>query len=87
MLQLPFRQLYVLPAPYVNDYAWKPEHEICERDHNLLLGSLLLMENSLEHRSSGTRVRQGCHLSPKTSLNALSYRMQWQMDTTRIYDT
>lgn len=29
MLQLPFRQIFVLPNHYVNDYAWKPEHEIC----------------------------------------------------------
>lgn len=30
MLQLPFRQMFVLPNHYVNDYAWKPEHEVCE---------------------------------------------------------
>lgn len=30
ILQLPFRQIYVLPAHYVNDYAWKSEHEICK---------------------------------------------------------
>lgn len=29
MLQLPFRKMFVLPNHYVNDYAWKPEHEIC----------------------------------------------------------
>ena len=29
MLQLPFRKTFVLPNHYVNDYAWKPEHEIC----------------------------------------------------------
>jgi len=29
MLQLPFRQMFVLPSHYVNDYAWKPEPEIC----------------------------------------------------------
>ena len=30
MLQLPFRKIYVLPAYYVNDYAWKSEKEICK---------------------------------------------------------
>lgn len=29
MLQLPFRKMFLLPNHYVNDYAWKPEHEIC----------------------------------------------------------
>lgn len=28
-LAFPGRQLFVLPTDLVHDYAWKPEHEIC----------------------------------------------------------
>ena len=29
ILQLPFWQMAVLPNHHINDYAWKPEREIC----------------------------------------------------------